>query len=249
MPYLKTFTEAKLFYGNAKSSSIKYSFNNGGDQTASLKSGGGVKELTLMPQGGSASSIKITATMADQAYFYGVSLESGNGVYVDNFPWRGNTGLGFQDIAESSFKQFSKLMNYKLIILSFGANETSFGSSENNWYANQMVKVINNLKQAFPQTSILVIGVGDRSIKRGTRFVTDPAIPKLLKVQQEIASRTGVAFWSLFDAMGGYNSMESWVNANPPLALMDYTHPSWQGAAKIGNMIARALIDAYNNSK
>ncbi len=249
MPYLKTFGEAKLFYSNAKSSSVKYSFNGGGDQFANLKPGNVVKELTLKPQGGSASSIKIAATMPNQAYFYGVSLESGNGVYVDNFPWRGNTGLGFEDIAESSLMQFSKLMNYKLIILSFGANETSFGSSENNWYANQMIKVINNLKKAFPQTSILIIGVGDRSIKRGTRFVTDPNIPKLLKVQQAIAAKTGVAFWSLFDAMGGYNSMDSWVNANPPLALMDYTHPSWQGAAKIGNMIAQALINAYNNSK
>lgn len=249
MPYLNSFSIAKLFYSNAKSSSIKYSFNGDGDQSANLKTGNDVNELDLHPQGGSANSIKLTATMANQAYFYGVSLENGNGVYVDNFPWRGNTGLGFQSISESSFKQFSKLMNYKLIILSFGANETSFGSSENTWYANQMIKIINNLKQAFPQTSILIIGVGDRSIKRGTRFVTDPSIPQLLKVQQNIASRTGVAFWSLFDAMGGYNSMDSWVHANPPLALMDYTHPSWQGAAKIGDMIAQALIDAYNKSK
>ena len=249
MQYLNTFSVAKLFYSNAKNSSIKYSFNNSGDQSANLKSGNDLKELDLYPQGGNANSLKITATLADQAYFYGVSLENGNGVYVDNFPWRGNTGLGFQSISESSFKQFSKLMDYKLIILSFGANETSFGSSDNTWYANQMIKIINNLKKAFPETSILIIGVGDRSIKRGTRFVTDPSIPLLLKVQQNIAERTGVAFWSLFDAMGGYNSMETWVNANPPLALMDYTHPSYQGAAKIGDMIAQAVIDAYNKSK
>ena len=249
MPYLSSFGTVRLFYSNAKNSSIKYSFNNDAEQTANLKTGNNVQELYLSAPGGIAKSVKITATMSDQAYFYGVSLENGNGVYVDNFPWRGNTGLGFTKIPESYMNQFNKLLNYKLIILSFGANEAGFGSQDNTWYANQLIKVINNLKKAFPQTSILVIGVGDKSIKKGTRFVTDPTIPVLIKVQQQIVEKTGVAFWNLFDAMGGYNSMESWVAANPPLALMDYTHPSWQGAAKIGDMIAQAIIKAYNNNK
>ena len=244
--YATKFSTAKVFYSNAKSSSINYSFNDGGVQSASLKPGNDLKELTLYAPGGNGNSFKLTATMPNQGYFYGVSLESGNGVYVDNFPWRGNTGLGFLNISETSFQQFSKMLNYKLIILSFGANETSFGSQDNKWYANQMVKVINNLKRAFPQTSILLIGVGDRGIKRGTRFVTDPNIPLLLKVQEDIVSRTGVAFWNLFEAMGGYNSMETWVQSN--YALLDYTHPSQKGAARIGDMIAKALIDAYQRS-
>lgn len=249
VPYLKFFGLVRLFYGNAKNSSIKYQFNGGIEHTAALKTGGGVEELDLNAPGGSAQSIKITAAMSGQADFYGASLENGNGVYVDNFPWRGNTGLGFNNIAESQFTQFGRLLNYKLIILEFGANETSFGSGENAWYENQMVKVINNLKKAFPGTSILLIGVGDRAIKRGTRFATDPNIPLLLKTQEKIASRTGIAFWNLFEAMGGYNSMEAWVNANPPLALRDYTHPSMLGAEKIGRMIAGAIINAYKQYK
>jgi lysophospholipase L1-like esterase len=246
---IKYFSAARLFYSNAKNSSIRYSFNNGSDQNAPLKTGNDIKELYLSAPGGSATNVKISATMADQAYFYGVSLESGNGVYVDNFPWRGNTGLGFLSIPESSFKQFDKLMNYKLFILMFGANETTFGTQDNTWYANQMVKIINNLKAAFPQASFLMITVGDKSVKKGTRFVTDPNIPIMLKLQQGIAARTGIAYWNLFEAMGGTNSMESWVNANPPLALMDYTHPSWQGASKIGQMIANAIISSYRNYK
>ena len=249
IPNLKTFSTATLYYADAKNSSINYSFNNAKDQTTNLKTGNTVHELVLNSTDGNAQSFKLTTTMEHQAYFYGVSLESGNGVYVDNFPWRGNTGLGFTKISESSFKQFSKLMNYKLIILSFGANEASFSSQDNTWYANQMVKVINNLKNIFRKTSILLIGVGDKSVKRGTRFVTDPNIPPILKVQKNIVKRTEIAFWNLFEAMGGYNSMEAWVNANPPLALMDYTHPSVQGADKIGDLIGQAIINAYKNFK
>jgi len=248
-PQLKNFSTVRLFYSNAKNSSIKYSFDNGADQSAALKTGNDIKELTLSAPGGSSSSIKISSTMADQAYFYGVSLESGNGVYVDNFPWRGNTGLGFLNVQESSFKQFDKLMNYKLFILMFGGNEASFSSQDNTWYANQMVKVINNLKAAFPQSSFLMITVGDKSVKKGTKFVTDPNIPLLLKLQQGIAARTGIAYWSLFDAMGGTNAMEAWVKANPPLAMMDYTHSTWLGYTRIGQMISKAISDAYKNYK
>lgn len=231
--YLKNFSTAKVFYTDAKSSSIKYSFDGGADKSASLQTGKGVKELDLNAPGDNASSIKITATAPQQAEFFGVSLESGNGVYVDNFPWRGNTGLGFRNIEESTMAQFDKLLHYNLIILHFGANEATFGSTDYNWYENQMVKIINNLKKAFPNTSILMIGVGDRSIKRGTRFITDPAVKILIKTQKEIASRTGIAFWNLFDAMGGDNSMDSWVHANPPLALMDYTHPTCRVLLKL----------------
>jgi hypothetical protein len=76
-PQVKNFSTARIFYSNAKSSSIKYSFNNGPDQIAVLKPGDDIKELILSAPGSSASSIKITTTLADQAYFYGVSLEAG----------------------------------------------------------------------------------------------------------------------------------------------------------------------------
>lgn len=249
LPYLKSFSVVRLFYSNAKNSDIKFQFNDGPVQKEALKTGTSVEESDLKAPDGTGKSIKIMSELPDQAYFYGASLENGKGVYVDNFPWRGNTGLGFNKLNESCLTQFGKLLNYKLIILQFGANETSFGSADNKWYENQMVKVIKNLKKAFPKTSILLIGVGDRAVKRGTRFVTDPNVPLLLKTQEKIASRTGVAFWNFFKAMGGYNSMEAWVHANPPLALMDYTHPSMQGAEKIGQMIARAVINAYNKNK
>jgi lysophospholipase L1-like esterase len=112
-----------------------------------------------------------------------------------------------------------------------------------------MIKVINDLKSTFPQTSILLIGVGDKSIKKGTKFVTDPRVSELNKLQLDIVAKTGIAFWDFFQAMGGYNSMVTWVHTNPPLGAFDYEHPTDLGAEKIGHMIAKALIDAYSNSK
>ncbi len=240
----KSFSIVKLYYSNAKSSSIKYSFDNGKEETTRLVAGDDIHELVLKSNG-SAKSIKITATMANQAYFYGVSLESGNGVYVDNFPWRGNSGIAFRDLDTKTLKQFNKYLDYDLLILSFGGNMIGNSSSDFSWYENQMIKIVENLKEVYPNTSIILVSVGDKSVKRGSRFITDPSVPSLLAAQKKIAEKTGVAFWNLFEAMGGKNSMAEWVDANPPLAFKDYTHVTLQGAGKIADL----LVESIQNGK
>ncbi|MGE5401430.1 MAG: hypothetical protein ACM3S2_13595 [Ignavibacteriales bacterium] len=238
----RSFKTVKLYYSDAKNSSIKYSFNNGPDQSAALVAGKGVKELVLNAPG-EGKSIKITATMAGQANFYGVSLESGNGLYLDNFPWRGNTGVSFRDIMPQILTDFNKYLNYKLIILSFGGNMLSAGNVNFNWYETQMIKVINDLKQQFPQASILMVSVGDRAIKKGPKFGTDPNVPLLVESQKKIANATGITFWNSFEAMGGMNSMVNWVNSN--MASKDYGHLLQDGSKKMASYLTKAILNEY----
>lgn len=245
--YLRDFSIAKLYYANAKNSQIKYSFDGGATQTAQLNSGSGLQELVLKPSG-KAKSIRLEFPTADQATVYGVSLENGPGVYVDNLPLRGNSGVDLQQINPALLKDFAKYLDYKLIILEFGLNIAG-ARADYSWYEREMLKVIDNLKAAFPKTSILMVSVHDKAMKKGSNFVTDPSILRLLQTQKDIASKAGVALWSLFDAMGGENSMPNWVNANPPLAFKDYIHFNDQGARKVAQLFTDALIDEYNKYK
>jgi len=241
---LKDFSIVKLYYSNAKSSQIYYSFDGGAKQSVALKLGSSVQELILKPSS-RAKSIKIEFPLADQATFYGVSLENEPGVYTDNLPLRGNTGVDLGTLQPNMLKDFGKYLDYKLIILEFGLNIAGSRQTNYDWYEKEMVKVINNLKAAFPKTSFLMISVQDKSMKKGSNFVTDPAILKLIESQKNIARETDIAYWSLFDAMGGENSMHSWVNANPPLASADHIHFNPTGAQKVGNMVAEALLEKY----
>ncbi|KAB2846995.1 MAG: hypothetical protein F9K45_00675, partial [Melioribacteraceae bacterium] len=122
------------------------------------------------------------------------------------------------------------------------------GSVKSNysWYEREMINVINKLKEAFPNTSILMLSVHDKSMKRGTQFTTDPSILKLLKTQIDIAKATDIAFWNLFEAMGGKDSVPNWVNSNPPLAFKDYIHFNDQGAKKVADLLSDALLEAYD---
>lgn len=238
-PYLTNFTVAKLYYSNAKASQISYSFDGGAAQKADLKTGVGIQELILTSKS-RARSIKIDFPIAEQAYFYGVSLENEPGVYVDNFPLRGNSGVDLVSLQPSVLKEFAKYLDYKLIILEFGLNIAG-AKTDYSWYEREMTKVISNLKSAFPKASIILFGVHDKASKKGSQFVTDEGIVKLSQTQKSIAEKSGVAFWSLFDAMGGENSMAQWVGANPPLAFKDYIHFNDQGAKKVAQLFNDAL--------
>jgi hypothetical protein len=49
----------------------------------------------------------------------------------------------------------------------------------------------------------------------------------------------------MYEAMGGHNSMPSWVYANPALAQKDFVHLNPLGARIIGEMFYRSFIQEY----
>jgi lysophospholipase L1-like esterase len=239
----KSIKKVYIYYSDAKTSSLKYSLNNSQDKTVEMQSGSGVKRIEI--DAGGTKSVKITATQKDQAKFYGISLESDNGISIDNFPLRGNSGISIRDINTTVLKDFNGLLDYKLIILQFGLNMLTSGQTDFDWYEREMTKVINQMKTIFPQGSFLLVGVGDKCIKKGTRLITDPNVIRMVNSQKRIAENTGIAFFNLFEAMGGENSMLEWTNAKPPLAMKDFTHFNNEGAKKIGRMLNDAIIKNY----
>ncbi|MFH0735730.1 MAG: hypothetical protein V1773_14020 [bacterium] len=245
---IKTFNTVRLFYSDADNSQITASFDGGEKTSYKLVSSTSVKELTIDPKK-SVKNVRLEFPGVKKGYFYGCSLEEGNGIYVDNFPLRGNSGASIKDLPQTNLKDFNKLLNYKLIILQFGLNVANQRQKDFSWYEKEMAAVISHLKTAFPNTSILLISVSDKSVKKGGKFVTDPGVISLLKAQQNIAQDNGIAFWNLFEAMGGPNSMPQWVDSNPPKAFKDYTHFNLDGAADIAELLGDALLDAYKNKK
>lgn len=244
---LKEFNSIRIFYSKAKASVIKVYFNDSSTpKTISLATGNDLKELVVKADSPSRS-VKIEFPVADQANFYGVSLENPVGLYVDNFPLRGNSGVDIQKIPAATLKEYAKFIDYKLIILEFGLNLA--GRQDYSWYEREMGRVIAHLKSAYPQASIVMISVHDKAIKQGSNFVTDPSVLSLLATQKNIATKNNVALFNLFEAMGGNNSMGSWVKANPPLASKDYVHFNIYGAKKVADLMVLSLMDEFNKRK
>jgi lysophospholipase L1-like esterase len=235
-----SFSEFTVFALNKKSDSkIAYEISNSDKKYLTLSQSDNLSIITEKLNQ-SAKKIKFSVGNSPDTYFYGVNFESGNGVYVDNFPIRGNSGVSLQDISESIYKNFNKELNYKLIILNFGVNAVGVNGL---WYEKQMGKVIERLKRVFPETSILIVSTADRAIKKGSGFQTDEKILELVDIQKKIAVNSKVAFWNMFEAMGGKNSMVKWVDNSPSYGLKDYVHFTSLGGKRIAELLVEALED------
>ena len=103
--------------------------------------------------------------------------------------------------------------------------------------------IFAHLKQAFPQAGILIVGVGDREYKTEEGSLrTMPGIKNLIRYQQNLAADSGVAFWNMFEAMGGEGSMADMVHAKPSLANYDYTHINFRGGKHLAELLYEALV-------
>jgi lysophospholipase L1-like esterase len=86
----------------------------------------------------------------------------------------------------------------------------------------------------------------DKAYKEKGKWDTDPTVLHLLRSQKKIAAEHGVAFFSLFDVMGGVGSMRSWVQDSiPKLANTDYTHMTHKGSDYLAQYIYQYLQDSY----
>lgn len=243
------YKKVKLFYGGSKTKTWTEFYDGPALVAAdSINAGGAFNVMEYQVGLGSvAHTFKFSGK--DSPNFYGLSLESDKGVYIDNIALRGSSGTFFHQINNQQLKDFFGYLNVKLIILQFGGNvlpsvkDATMAANYGNYIKNQITIV----KKLAPNTSILFIGPSDMSIKQGTNYVTYPFLEDIRNAIKQAVLESGCAFFDMYDCMGGKNSMPSWVEQN--LASTDYIHFSPQGARKIATLLYTALINDYNAYK
>jgi lysophospholipase L1-like esterase len=190
-------------------------------------------------------NITITFKTDQSPDFFGISLTGNSGIIFDNIPLRGSSGLEFIRTNHQFLSEFFKLLNVKLLIMQFGVNTVPNVTNSYGYYEKSFFKQLEFLKQANPAMQIIVIGVSDVARNGENGFESYPNIEKIRDAQKMAAFKAGCAFWDMYEAMGGKNSMPSWVFANPPLAQKDFVHLNPAGARIIGEMFFRSLIGEF----
>ena len=176
---------------------------------------------------------------------YGVSLETPTGVIVDNIPMRGCSGTIFTKIDSTQLSDFYRETNTRLIILQFGGNmipQAENPSTISGYVRSTLRQQIRYIRACAPQASILFIGPSDMSTRIDGEMSTYPLLPYMDKLLKKMAEEEQIAYWSMYDAMGGKNSMVHWVEVG--LAGSDYVHFTRSGANKVGRML-HEWIDGY----
>jgi lysophospholipase L1-like esterase len=245
-PKAAAYKKIKLFYGGAQTKTQVELYENGTlNATDSLAAGGNfnIKEFNLN-QGALLQEFKFKGK--DSPDFYGVSLEGGKGVMVDNFGLRGSSGTFFNQINYGQLKSFYDYLNTKLIILQFGGNSLPYIKTKEQavGFGGYLKAQISTIKKMAPQASILVIGPADMSVKEGAEYVTHPQLENLRDAIRQTAFDMDCAFFDMYSCMGGKNSMVSWVEQG--IGAKDYIHFSSGGARKIAVLLYSSLMNDYN---
>ena len=193
---------------------------------------------------GNIKSVKWNIRNASSdAIFYAATMDSDHGIILDNFSTRGSSGQQLLGIPGSILRKYNRLRKYDLIVIQYGLNVVFEGGIDYTYYKDGMKSVISHLKNCFPETSILIVSIGDRETKdENGNLRTMPAVKGLIRSQRMLAAETGVAFWNMFNAMGGDGSMSEMVNAKPAMANYDYTHINFRGGKHIASLLFDALM-------
>lgn len=175
----------------------------------------------------------------------GFSLEGDFGVQVDNIGMRGSSGTFFGKIDQSSAAKMYDDLDVEMVIMQFGGNSVPYlkDSSGVRNYARQFKGQLQTLKKLRPSAAILVIGPSDMSTMSANGFVTYKMIPYLVDEMRKAAKDVGGCYWDLYRAMGGHNSMPSWVESG--LAGKDYIHFTPKGASIASQLFFDALAAEY----
>ncbi len=177
---------------------------------------------------------------------YAITLDSPTGVIVDNLPFRGSKGTEFVKLDLAQMKQMGRYLPVSLIIYEFGVNAVTNNSKNYKYYEQNLRKQLQYLKKVWPKAEILVVGVSDMSEKGANGYVTRASVTKVTEAQRNAAFAEGCAFWNLYEAMGGYNSMPVWVGNH--LAQKDYTHFNREGGHRVAQMLYDAITEELDAS-
>ncbi|WP_152537420.1 SGNH/GDSL hydrolase family protein [Aquimarina pacifica] len=175
------------------------------------------------------------------ADFYGFTLDSGSGVQIDNVAMRGASGTIFANSSAQTYAQMMKKLSPKIVIMQYGGNTMPYlkDSTDVEKYTKRMSNQINWIRKRTKNISFIFIGPTDMCLPVNGKMETYPMLPYLNQRLIETCMQNNVAYWSMYDAMGGKGSMKLWVDEK--LTAKDYMHFTWKGTKIISELLFTSL--------
>jgi alginate O-acetyltransferase complex protein AlgI len=235
------FENLRIFYRNPQDTvSIRITEGDKRVTQDTLRITGELTELAIKLSGSGDLRIEFEGYVSPD--IFGISIESKNGVVVDNIPQRGSAGMEFTMVGEKNLMEIYEMLKPDLFILQYGLNVVRNIRDDYSYYENGLVRQISLLKKISPTTRILVISLTDMAFRDGDSIRSFPNIPAIRDAQKKATEKVKVDFWDSFKAMGGISSAEKWAEKKPPLFQKDYIHFTNQGADTISRLLYQAMF-------
>ncbi len=100
------------------------------------------------------------------AVCYGITMESPDGVRLDNFSVRSNNGHAIFGTSPVINREVDAVLGgYDLVVLQYGLNIMQPSQRNYTRYRDQLRDMIAYARRCFPRAAVLVMGVSDRCVK------------------------------------------------------------------------------------
>lgn len=178
---------------------------------------------------------------------FGVAMEdSAPGVVYDSL---GIVGARASRMLNANPQHFKSQVEHRapdLLVIAFGGNESGDRGMNFDTYRDTLRKAVAAIRAGRPEASCLLLAPLDQGeVGPRGKVRTIPTIPKIVKVQREVAASEGCAFFDTFSAMGGDGAMGRWYKSKPRLGWGDYRHATPAGYEIVGNMIYKGLMAGF----
>ena len=241
----KQFEQCRLLYGhNLDTFRLTLRVNDEVADSGSYAPSGNLKQIQWLFNE-PVSQIHMDFESRISPEVYGIALDGKSGVAVDNIAMRGCAGLVFTKMDTTLFKSLVKKLDVKLMILQFGGNVVPNIRKDYGYYERWFYSQLKYIRKYAPDVEIIVIGLSDMSRKEGNRYESYPNIELVRDALKKATFKADAVYWDMYKAMGGHNSMPSWVFAQPALATKDFIHFTPRGAKIIANMFNNAFMYDY----
>lgn len=189
------------------------------------------------------SQVEVQLTKTDSIQsnfiFYGANLENDdNGILYHCI---GINGARYKDYSKSSdFCAQTSSIKPDVILISLGTNESFQKNYNSEIFYMEIDTLVKKLKYSNPYTPILLTTPANSFYYHQINY----NIPLISKTIVQYAKDNNLAYWDLYSITGGENSAILWKKTN--LLSRDGIHYSKDGYIHQGNLLTKAILNAYN---
>lgn len=238
---LKNYTSVGLHYGNATTPVNVKVFSDGTLIKDEMLQNDGSYHCYKINLPATPANLQIELEGKISPDFYGLTLDGSGGILLDNVAMRGSSGTVFANLNSESFGAMYQNLHPKIIIFQYGGNTVPYlkDSLAVKNYTSYLKNHLNWVRRKAPEATLIFIGPSDMATNVNGEIKSYGLLPYLDVELKQSCLNNNVAYWSMFKAMGGENSMPYWVNQE--LAGGDYTHFTAAGTKIISELFFTAL--------
>lgn len=174
---------------------------------------------------------------------FGWTADNASGVTCETLGINGAQATVVLSWAEDLLAEHIARRDPALIVIAYGTNEAISPRWDAAAYSFAFRQVLQRLRNAAPDASILVVGPPDCFFVKRTHRMSSAHLSEVIAIQRAVARESHCAFWNWRARMGGPGSVTKWVEAG--LSRPDYVHLRSAGYRLAGKLLFDELMFHY----